>query len=243
MTLDSNRNESDEMLMALADGELTGPDADRLRDRIAADPELAARYALFTRSAAALRQAMATGPVPDHLIAAVLTAPTGADSPDSDRITPLRPRSPSPARRLVWPLALAASLVLALGIGTYLGQSGSLPSGTTPAQAAAALTGTATGGFVTLEDGSTARALSSFDTDLGLCRLIALDSSTGQSDRALVCQHNSAEWQTALVVSAGDRDAFSLASDRAVEMVDHFLDSIGAGAPLTSEEEARALGQ
>ncbi len=243
MTLDSNRNESDEMLMALADGELSGPDADRLRDRIAADPELAKRYALFTRTAAALRQAMEAGPVPDHLIATVLTAPTGADSSDSDKITPLRPRSPSSARRMVWPLALAASLVLALGIGTYLGQSGSLPAGTTPAQAAAALSGTATGGFVTLEDGTTARTLSSFDTDLGLCRLIALETSTGQSDRALVCQHDSAEWQTALVVTAGDSNDFSLASDRAVEMVDHFLDSIGAGAPLTPEEEARALGQ
>lgn len=58
MTSANNKNVSDEMLMALADGELTGPDASRLLARIKANPDLAIRYALFTDTADALRQAM-----------------------------------------------------------------------------------------------------------------------------------------------------------------------------------------
>ena len=242
MTQHNNRTVSDDMLMALADGELTGPDADKLRARIRTDPALAARYALFTRTAGALRQAMDPGPVPAHLIAAVLTSPAADQPASAQAATPMRPRKASPAGRMIWPLALAASLVLAVGVGSYLAQRGTLPAGSSPAMAATALATTATGGSVTLADGSTARALGSFDTELGLCRLIALQQGAGASDRAIVCrQTQGQDWQTALVVTQGDGAAFSLASDRAVATIDSFLDTIGAGAPLSPAEEARAL--
>ncbi len=251
MMSQNDRNTSDDMLMALADGELTGPDADRLRARIKADPALAARYALFTQTAAALRQAMDPGPVPDHLIAAVLTSPASVTT--GATVAPLRPGKPSPAWRMIRPLALAASLVLAVGVGSYLGGNALAPSAaSTPALAAAALGTTPTGGSVTLADGTVSRALGSFETELGLCRLIALQDSTGASggaseavsERAIVCRAaRGQDWQAALVVTAGNDDAFSLASDRAVATVDSFLDSIGAGAPLTPDDEALLLAE
>lgn len=249
MTMKPDLNVSDEMLMALADGELTGPDAVKLLARIKADPVLAERYALFTATADALRQAMDPGAVPDHLIATVLTAPTGAatqaDRPEA-KVIPLSRQSRG-LRGVSWPVALAASIALAAGIGGFLaGQSVTPGTAGSIDMAAAALSGAATGDVVTLADGSTARALGSFDTDLGLCRMIAVDGSDQHRDRAIVCRDDSAEgtaWRTALSVTEGGNSQFLPASDVAVETIDAFLDVIGAGPALTAVEEAQALGR
>ncbi len=45
----------DETLMALADGEISGPEATRLKARVTEDPDLAARYALFAQTAQQVR--------------------------------------------------------------------------------------------------------------------------------------------------------------------------------------------
>jgi hypothetical protein len=244
---------SDDMLMALADGELTGPDASKLLARIKANPDLAARYAVFTATADALRQAMDPGAVPDHLISTVLTAPTGADTATASAsggatVIPLRRKGPV-ARAMGWPMALAASVALAAGIGGFLAGQSTAPGATGSIDmAAAALSSAATGDVVTLADGSTARALGSFTTDLGLCRMIAVDGSDMHRDRAIVCRDETGQgagagWRTALSVSEGGTSQFLPASDVAVEMIDTFLDVIGAGPALTASEEAQALGR
>lgn len=247
MTSANNKNVSDEMLMALADGELTGPDASRLLARIKANPDLAIRYALFTDTADALRQAMDLGLVPDHLIATVLANPTGQATATAVNVIPMQPKTKSARRHMVWPLALAASLVLAAGLSLYWGgfEGGRslaiLPDGAEGA--ALALVDTATGGSIALADRGTARALGSFKTDLGLCRLISTQDGAGRVDRAVVCRAADGGWQTALSVSEGGTGAFRLASDLAVETVDSFLDRIGAGAALSLQDEARTLAR
>ncbi|MDX1822755.1 MAG: hypothetical protein R3197_17815 [Paracoccaceae bacterium] len=246
MTHETDMNVSDEMLMALADGELTGPDASKLMARIKASPALTARYAMFTDTAEALRQAMDPGPVPDYLISTVLTAPTGqagaAEGPAA-MVIPLRQKAAVAPRRMVWPMALAASLALAVGVGGFLTGRGLAPAQAGLETAAAALAGTATGGSVALADGSLARALGSFDTDLGLCRLIAVDGADGHADRAVVCQAEGAGWRTALSVTEGGAGMFLPASDMAVGLIDDFLDGIGAGAAMTPEAEAQVLAR
>lgn len=239
MTFETDRNVSDGMLMALADGELTGADASKLMARIKANPALAARYAQFTDTALAVRHAMDPGPVPDHLIRTVLTAPTGY-SPAPEQVTPLRRKPQTSRGGFGWPLALAASVLLSAGMGFYLGGGNFAPAPADPG-AALALAGTPTGESVALADGATARVLGSFDTDLGLCRLIVLQSADGGAGRSVVCQSPDGAWQTALSVSEGGASAFALASDMAVGTVDTFLDTIGAGAALSPEEEARTL--
>lgn len=256
MTFETEMNVSDEMLMALADGELTGPDASKLMARIRANPDLAARYALFTDTAEALREAMDPGPVPDYLISAVLTAPTGqaearngearntgAQNPVASNVTPLRRKAATGPGQMVWPIALAASLVLAVGVGGFLTGRSLAPAQAGHETAASALAGTATGGSVTLADGSMARALGTFETDVGLCRLIAVDGSDGHADRAVVCQADDAIWRTALSVTEGGEGMFLPASDMAVGMIDDFLDGIGAGAAMAPEDEARVLAR
>jgi hypothetical protein len=246
MTFETDMNVSDEMLMALADGELTGPDASKLMARIKADPELAARYALFTGTAASLRQAMDPGPVPDYLISTVLTAPAGqaATQPASmAEVIPLPRKAEVAPRAMLWPMAMAASLALALGVGGFLTGRSLAPSPAGLDVAAAALAGTATGGSVMLADGSMARALGSFDTDMGLCRLIAVDGVDGHADRAVVCQVEGSAWRTALSVTEGSAGMFLPASDMSVSLIDDFLDGIGAGAAMMPEAEARALAR
>lgn len=250
MTQKHQSNVSDDMLMALADGELTGPDASKLLARIKASPDLTARFATFTATAKALRDAMDPGSVPDHLIATVLTAPMGeADTNIADTnntgatVTPLRARAKVAPARAVWSMALAASFAVAVGIGGFLAGRGMAPAPAGPESAAMALTGTATGGSAMLADGSATRVLGSFDTDIGLCRLIALDRADGHADRAVVCRSENNGWQAALSVSEGSSNMFLPASDMAVGLIDDFLNGIGAGAPMSPEDEARTLSR
>lgn len=245
MTQKPESNVSDDMLMALADGELTGPDASKLLAQIKASPELSARYAMFTGTAAALRDALDPGPVPDHLISTVLTAPMGGapEQPQDATVIPLRAKGKATPTWSVWPIALAASLALAMGIGGFLTGRSMAPVPAGLETAAIALTGTTTGGSTMLADGSTARVLGSFDTDIGLCRLIAVDGADGHMDRAVLCRSEPDVWRTALAVSEGSSNMFLPASDMAVGLIDDFLNGIGANAAMNPEDEARALSR
>ncbi|GAA0306083.1 anti-sigma factor family protein [Rhodovulum strictum] len=220
---------SDEMLMALADGELNDTDAQRLHDRIDADPELARRYADFVETRALLRAAFPPEPVPAHLIAAVMQggAPRG-------NVVALRRRGLAAP---VWGMTIAASLVLAVG-GFWAGRS------TAPTMAAGGTIGALTaslptGAELTLPDGSTARVLASYETDLGLCRMIAQDGL-----RHVTCRDGqTGDWALALSIQAGGAGSFLPASDIAVGVIDRLLDEIGAGPALTGAAESRALSQ
>ncbi len=227
---------SDEMLMALADGELRGAEERRLRQLIAQDSELADRYALFSETRLLLREAYPSESVPEHLIRAVLDAPTEGNHATETNVVPLRQRS-VPAG-FGWGMALAASLVVAVGVGGFLAGKGVAPGpmAQDPINAAAVeLARQVTGGTVEMPDGRTARVLASFETDLGLCRLIGVDST-----RAVVCSSD-AGWTTALSVAERDGSAYLPASDVATGVIDAMLDAIGAGAPLDPEAERAAL--
>lgn len=227
---------SDEMLMALADGELQGAEARRLRELIASDPEVAGRFALFAETRVLLREAYPDEAVPEHLIRAVLDTSSEEDHAAETNVMPLRRRSMSAG--FGWGMAIAASLVVAVGFGGFLAGRGMAPGpiAQDPVRGAAVeLAGLVTGDAVELPDGSTARVLASFETDLGLCRLIGVDRT-----RAVVCRSD-AGWTTALSVVEGDGSAYLPASDVATGVIDAMLDGIGASAPLDPEAERAAL--
>ncbi|CAM3194981.1 anti-sigma factor [Paracoccus nototheniae] len=216
----------DAMLMALADGELDDPTAARLRARIAADPALAARFAVFTDTRDSLRAAFPPQSAPDPLIATIMAGAQPAT------VLPFRRR---PALRPVAGWALAASVVLAVGLGGYLAGRATPPGLAPLQQAAVALAATPTGGEAPLPGGTTARALASFDTDLGLCRLIEAGGTRG-----LMCRDGSG-WAQALAVPGAGDDAYQPASDLGTGLIDAALDQIGAGPALEPEEEAALL--
>ncbi|MGK7755329.1 MULTISPECIES: anti-sigma factor family protein [unclassified Roseovarius] len=225
---------SDEMLMALADGELDGATADDLRARIEQDPDLAARYALFAETAASLRAAFAQGAVPEHLVRAVRsTAITESQDRSGATVVPMR-------RRIAWPLALAASLAIGIGFGWTL-QDRFAPAGAaTLEHAAAALSDVPTGQTRDVAGLGPARALASFETDQGLCRLISVQPVVSIPRRILACRE-AGGWTVAVSVADGSGDGFSPASDAATEMLDLYLDTIGAGQPLDAASEAKIL--
>lgn len=239
MTKDTNEEVSDDMLMALADGELPEPESRALRQRIGRDSALAERFALFAETAAVLRAAYGNDPVPDRLVAAVLAGQSDTARPEArNSVVPLRRSAPLRAAA-VWQMALAASVVLAVGVAGFVAGRGPGGAAAGPASAAAALSLVATGGTAALADGRTARALASYDTEIGLCRLIGIEGGTG-SERVIACRADG-DWQVALAVTAGNAGGYVPASDLAVELVDGFLDGIGAGSALDASAEAAAL--
>jgi hypothetical protein len=218
---------SDDMLMALADGELTGRDAQALHQRIHADPDLALRYAGFVETRAVLQEAFPPEPVPARLVRAVLqhgAAPTP--------VVPFRKRAPGLPG---WGMALAASLVLAMA-GFWTGRE-TAPQPAMVADLGAVTADLPTGGEFRLPDGTTARVLASYDTDLGLCRMIAHDAQ-----RHVTCRDSATgTWAMALSVQDSQSGGFLPAADIGVALIDRLLDDIGAGPALSDEAERRAL--
>jgi hypothetical protein len=221
-------DESDEMLMALADGELDETTAERLWQRIETDPALADRFALFADTRHGLQAAYPPEPVPNRLIATVM-----AGTPASDPVVVPFRRRLSARPMAAW--AMAASLVLAVGLGGFLAGRATPPAGATLQQAAAALAQVPTGGDAALPGGAVARALASYDTDLGLCRLIEAGA-----ERALMCRDQGG-WSVALAVPGAGQDAYLPASDLGTGLIDAALDDVGAGPALDPAAEAAAL--
>lgn len=229
---------SDDMLMALADNELHGPDAEALRQRIGRDPALAARFAVFADSRAALQAAFAPGETPAWLEASVRNAKLGDMSPP-DNVVRLRPRA-----AITSSLALAASLVLAVGAGSFLAGrfAGPTIQLTDPAAIAAdALADLGTGAETAIPSGGMARVLGSYQTDQGLCRLLDLTLLVDRSERAVVCRAPDRGWVVMAAIAAGQSETYIPASDTAAAVIDQVLDDLGAGPALDPAAEAKAL--
>jgi hypothetical protein len=234
MTERNNEEVSDEMLMALADGELDSAQAAALRARIARDPELAQRLAVFTETAAALRAAFAQGEVPPRLIAAVEAAEVDRQPEDRKVVA-------FPSRSTLWPMALAASLALGVGLGWGLKGTNAPMSAPSLAEVAQAVSGVPTGETAEVARLGAARVLGSFETERGLCRLIAVEPDEGGRGRFVACRDVEG-WDVALSLSDGSTAGYAPASAMGTEMIDLYLDAVGAGAALDAETEAAMLG-
>ncbi|MGM0740145.1 MAG: anti-sigma factor family protein [Pseudomonadota bacterium] len=229
-------NVSDEMLMALADGELDSEQAVSLAARIERDAALAERYAVFSRTADALRAAFQQGDMPNHLIAAAMTTPVEPVGPEVGEAATVV----SFQQRVAWPLALAASLAVGIGLGWGMkGVTGPTPT-PGPNAIARSVSDIATGHSYEISGFGTARVLGSFETEQGLCRLIAVDPTKGTNGRFLACRTGS-DWRVALSVSDSHDTAFTPASEAATEMVDIYLHAIDAGPALDLQAELQAL--
>lgn len=248
----SEREPSDEMLMRLADGEMTGQEATMLQARIAADPAIAARYALFerTRQAAAEAFAPVAGQkVPDRLLAAVLAADAAAR-----RETPPAPMGavvPFPQRRK-WqglvPLALAASVaaLLAAPAGYLLGRDGAgqeaaLRDPLTGARAAVAAALERVPSGTRREAGDiTVQPLASHAVAGGVCRDFRLEAAGGAMV-GVACR-DAAGWALRASVALEGGDALRGASaDHPV--IAAALERLGAEPPMDAAREAALIGR
>ena len=227
---------SDETLMALADHELDAQTARRVSQAVAADPVLAARLARFTETrrllgdAARAPQAGATAEDP---LAAMIRA--SVTRPEEKPAPPLAAANLN--RRPV--LAAAASMAIAaMGLGWWV-WSDRQPDGLSLPELAA-LDSLPSGESRALGTGGELTMIASFRSSAGaLCR----EFETSQSDniRTVLACHDDDGWQQRFAATAkAGESGYQPASGQG--QIDEALAAIGAGAPLTPEDEAAALG-
>lgn len=229
--------EEDVMLMRLADGELPEPEAAALRRRLAAEPALAARYALFTgtrRLAAEAYAPVAEETVPDRLLAAV----RAAAAPPAATVIPFRRR----AARFA-PLALAASVaaLLAAPAGYLMGRQGMAglgdPLAGSRAVIAAALERDASGGE-RRAGGTIVRVLASHPTEAGICRDFAVEAPEGAA-LGIACREGGAWRLRASVALVGGEALRPANPDHPV--IGAALERLGAAPPLDAAREAAMM--
>lgn len=230
----------DETLMQLADGEIDSPRAARLHAEIEADPDLAARYALFKQTS-------------DWARAAAIADPHAGVSPDLEaRIrelaatTPSEPKKVVPLRRSIprWqPMAIAASLALAVGLSAGLLLAPGAPETGAPLLSAALqehLGKLPSGAEAGLPEGARVRVISSFTNDTGaFCREYETGAE-GRGGHVGVACRNGDDWSLrfAMATGSGD-DGYAPASS--LEALDAFYAAIGASQPLSAEDEREYL--
>lgn len=244
---------SDEMLMAFADGELAPAEQEEIEAALAEDEALAERLAVFmdTRhELSATMKPLIDEPVPAALqasfAAAIATAQQtqGAKPQTTETVVPLRPRasSTSAARSTgsaissPWGMALAASFVgIVVGLsGFLLGQStGVAPDGTNLALNEALET-LPSGGDRALSEAESLHMIASFrDAEGHLCR--EYERKAADALTTAVACHGAAGWQTRFALSNPVAEGYVPASTE--DTLDAFLSAIGAGAPLSPEQE------
>lgn len=248
----------DEILSAYLDGMLTDAQRAELARRLQQEPALAERLTRLRRADSAVRDAYA--PVLDEpLPQAVLDMLATGDraEPESSTVVDFtKRRRRAAAATPSWPLALAASFTLAVGVGlgyllagsggdaelALLARAGVIEPGS-PLHAALE---TGPSGS-TREIGEDLRAmpiLSFVAQDGEVCRQLEL-GGTRTSAEALACRRNGA-WQLEALgflperPFGGDPDAFRPAG-AASSAIDALIDERIAGDPLSSESEQRLI--
>lgn len=222
----------DEMLMAYADGELDPLNAKRVEKAIAADPALmkiveghrALRSTLGTAFAPILDQ-----PVPDHL-AAMFQSNVAAFTP--------KPAPVSQPRRWLSGLAIAASLVAGIAVGTqWAGAPGPVAAGKAGLIASGPLAH-ALDTQLASAAGDTKMLASFRDSNGDYCRVFA-----GQSFDGIACK-NANGWQLRQTQSSGaasGADYRQAGSGNAAIMAT--AQDMMAGDPLDDAGERAALAK
>ncbi|MES2684371.1 MAG: hypothetical protein V4650_12710 [Pseudomonadota bacterium] len=198
---------SDIQLMAYADGELPSDEAAAITAALATDSQLAQRIEQFAASRRALKQAFALPATAAALSPALLKllAPPAAAAPSRNAVR----------RRSRWPMALAASLLLGLGVMSgykllkHAADNLSLALETLPS---GEIHRTAEGEIVAL---STLAA-----GDGSLCREYER-SNASSSQRGLACREGEGQWRERVLAAPAalppDAGGYQLAGGETVD--------------------------
>jgi anti-sigma factor RsiW len=218
----TDRIVSDEMLMAMADGEIDGDEAEAILRIAEIDPDVRRRLAEFKRTRQAARDAFA----------AVLNDPLPA------RLTAIQRVRRDDA------VAWRGRMIVAVGVGYWVGRDGDAPASwalTLDEPLRAAIDSTPTGDNRTVETGGRSvpfKVLATYPVEGGACRVFTLGGS--EPLRAVACKVADA-WRLEVAAAEG-RSGFAPASDGAVGSIEGWLDAAGAGDALSPEAEADLIG-
>lgn len=255
----------DETLMAYADGELDDDTSDAIEKAIQSDPQLAQRLDAFAQTRLLAREAfqpVLNEPVPDDLLGNVQAMLKEADSAqkdetatDRDSVVAFKPRRKERTYNTQpqWLMPLAASVaIVAAGItGFAIGTSTQTPQTGSPQIAEFnqpglldALTTVVSGEEQALQEtGDRFRAIASFrDADNEFCREFEVDE-TDQSTFVSVACLRDGQWKLRFTVAASSQSNDGYAPASSLEALDAYLTAVGAGDPMSVQDEAEALKQ
>ena len=250
---DTSQLLSDERLVAYADGELPEAEALDLEEALLRDPSAMERLRALVESGEMARLAFAEiveEPVPERLRTAIMEAPTitspEEDASPADNVVRL-PQRPA-SRRSTWqPVALAASLAVAVAAGIFTWLPGGESDGGLSPQLATALSQTPSYEPVELAEGDLTVLGSFRSQDNRFCREYE-QLSGNNGERGLACRATpDSDWQ--LVASSpippvepAQDGTFRPAGTEDNDPVSAAVERLQAGSLLTAEEERRALG-
>ncbi|WP_456391067.1 anti-sigma factor family protein [Profundibacter sp.] len=236
---------SDEELMAYADGQLDETRAADLDFALSSDEVLADRLALFadTRASVAAAYApMLDEPVPDALMQSIRQMAKDSDAAlVNSNVVAFQPRFTQP----VWQMAVAASIALLIGFGggLFMGKpqsAGGLGLGTLDnPDILAALSNLRAGEQRTLKNGDKIVMVETFRDDSdAVCREFEYQHSGAANLVAVTCYDNG--WAVKLALATPSAGT-GYAPASALPTLDAYLNTIGAKAPLSLEEEQQIL--
>ena len=239
----------DETLMAYADGELDAGTARAVEAAAAADPALARRIEMFAKTGGLLSElgrSRPLEPVSSDLEARVRET-LGAE-PATETVVPFQRPAQAPVS---WrPAAIAAGLALVVGLGGGFlasqqsggGEVGGLSIASLGAPAISrALDAVPSGERVAIEGGEIATIASFRNADGEFCREFEFDAAESETVVSVACRTEGG-WAARFAVVAAGADETGYAPASSLETLDAYLDAVGAGAPLSLEDEAAALG-
>lgn len=257
-------NITDEELMAMADGELTGARLEEIAMMLENDGALQTRFAAILDNDARIRDAFAgilDQPIPPAMLEKIAaSSPSNMAKSNVVNLADARRASPRPSGYWATGLAMAASLAVGLFAGNQLltvpGSGGPGANGGGAGNAVvvasadgpvasprlAAVLSTVPGGAAESMNGAgRARMNISFqDHDGRLCRQFSVEGQSGATDGAACLQNG--RWR---IEAVGGRPiesgAFRTASGDAAEAVLSAVDALIAGDPLDAAAEAKAL--
>lgn len=250
-------------LTAYADGEITGADADRIAAAIAADPALAARLDAEKQLRALLRghlDPVAAEPVPESLTLMI----AAAAAEDAEHAMTDAPAPPSPPARIldfaaararkqsetktpsaaprplprwwVTGVAIAASLVLGVGLGVKLPREGAGLSSDGAFVASGSLAHGLNTRLASMDAPKGMRILTSFRRGSGdYCRVYEAGANSG-----IACKEGS-DWVLERTMASGPREAgqYRQAGSAQAELMAAAQD-MASGEPLDAAQERAA---
>jgi hypothetical protein len=241
----------DEILMAFADGELDEAVATAVEQAMRNDPAVAARVVDFARSRRIARSAFLAevAPAPSSALENAVLAQIRAVEGDQRQESDTAGRGGRPAQgwsRRMLPLAACLAVLMAGGAG-YLAGTRSGPAAGHVGLVADLQSRTVTERLDRISSGheedttsGRLRVVSTIRTANGsLCREFELRQAPRKAD-AVACRQDGG-WGVTLAVIGEDDTGYTPASGG--DVVGNYLQSVGAGAPLTGPDEVKALAE
>ncbi|WP_299204421.1 hypothetical protein [uncultured Tateyamaria sp.] len=234
---------SDKDLMAYADGALTGTEHARVAAAVMKDPDLRARLDVFKRSTELAQSAMPLEDVPEALKerirATVEASENSATDAGDNTIAPLKPAVWT--GQSAWLGAIAASLVLGVGLGAFLLNPNENDPTAFDLAPVVTILETAASGTSVAHDGVDTRLIASFEAgDGAFCREFEARLED-RSDLIGVGCRTDTGWELRFAAAVELTDDTQFAPASALEVLEAWMRNTEAGPVMSVEEEAKRL--